>query len=115
MTDTTSELDILNCAADGIVEFELLCPVQWDNMIETEHANQRFCTTCKRRVYRCINSAEAALRAEQGECIAVPDWLAKGARDARAEELSRLAVGQPRRVGDLFKELAEQRQEQTRC
>ncbi len=43
-----------------------------------EDARKRFCTSCKRDVFWCHDVNEAALRAEQGECIAVPSAIAEG-------------------------------------
>ncbi len=89
-----NKLDILNCAASGKVEFRFVCPNTWEQMQTTDSDNKRFCTQCQRNVFKCHNANEAALRANQDECIAVPDWLAHEARqDERPERV--LIVGQP--------------------
>lgn len=97
--------EILNCGRSGEVSFHVTCEVGWDEMEPTASPHQRLCQLCRRRVYRCFNAVDAGLRAEQGECIAVPAWLAQGARQ---EKPSCLIVGRPeRRV--RFQELVEQR------
>ncbi len=97
-------MDILNCAASGQVEFQFICQVAWDDMLETGFPNQRLCTRCSRRVYRCHNASEAALRAEQGECIAVPNWLAQG---VRREKFPQGVIGQPKTMLELFTEVVQ--------
>ncbi len=101
-----TKTDILNCAASGKVEFQLICNVGWDNMRKTDSPLQRFCTQCSRRVYRCHNASEAALRAEQQECIAVPAWLAQGVRQ---KQFPQLAVGQPRTLHKILTEVVKDR------
>ena len=91
-----SELDILNCGKSGAlapsVLFEFVCPMTWEKMEETDSPKQRWCQHCERRVYQCNGAVEAGLRAEQGECIAVPDWFVKG---LRREPQGRIIVGTP--------------------
>jgi len=95
MTDTTEPLDILNCATAGVVSFSVECPVGWDRLEATPDPRKRYCGECERPVFRCHDANEAGLRAEQGECIAVPAWLAEG---ARRETRGVLVVGRPDRV-----------------
>jgi hypothetical protein len=102
-------LDILNCAASGKVAFHFVCPVGWEALEDTGDPRRRRCPSCQRDVHRCVNIVDAALRAEQGECIAVPAWLARGARDARGTD--RLIIGQPRSTLRLFQELEARRED----
>lgn len=68
---------ILNCG----VRFDFVCDRNWLDLEETaDHPStphKRFCDACKKDVYWCVNVQEAALRIEQGECIAVPAIIAE--------------------------------------
>ena len=101
------ELDILNCGASGQVVFEVVCPVTWGEMDPTGDPRQRRCGQCQRRVYRCHDANEAGLRADQGECIAVPTWLAQGVRDHDDGRV--VTIGMPRSRRELFAEIVEAR------
>ena len=96
--------DILNCAASGTVTFSFRCPVGWDEMEPTEDPRQRHCRECQRAVYWCHDANEAGIRADQGECIAVPVWLAEGARKRVQPERLVIAGRVTRR--DLLAEVA---------
>ena len=100
-------LDILNCGEPGEVVFTFQCPMRWEQMTPTEHTRQRHCDRCARRVTLCVDANEAALRAEQGECIAVPTWLVEGAREDEASRAGRLMVGQARGKLEIFAEIVE--------
>lgn len=67
---------VLNCQQDGRVSFQFRCPQVWGEMEQTPDPRRRFCRGCDRSVFLCQNVTEAALRAEQGECVAVPSQLA---------------------------------------
>ena len=103
---TRKNLDILNCAASGQVRFTYRCPMTWEQLSATEHARKRHCSTCDRPVYLCHDANEAGIRADQGECIAVPAWLADGARERRGE--SRVIIGRPDH-GALFADIVHER------
>ncbi len=91
-------LALLNCG-DERVRIDFVCPMTWDTLEKTEHARQRFCASCQKRVTLCVNAQEAVLRADQNECIAVPAWFAEGTRrDDRV-----LIVGMPQRRKDWAK------------
>ncbi len=90
--ENKTKLDLLNCAITGRVEFTFPCPVGWDRLQTTDDPRRRLCATCQRSVFRCHNPQEAALRAEQGECVAVPAWLVQAARAERPHTLQ-LLVG----------------------
>lgn len=62
---------ILNCG----VRFEYACLLTWDALEQTDDARKRFCLQCDRPVFWCHDVDEAALRAEQGECVAVPSAI----------------------------------------
>ena len=100
------QLDILNCAASGRVEFTYRCPMTWEEMAPTDDDRKRHCERCDRAVFRCHDANEAGLRADQGECIAVPAWLADGARESRGP--TTLVIGRSSRR-ELFAEIVETR------
>ena len=81
-----SDRTMLNCGASGRVVFAYRCPLTWDALTPTDEPRERDCATCRRTVHWCSNLAEAAVRAGQGECIAVPAWLADGVRDLAEEQ-----------------------------
>jgi hypothetical protein len=85
------ERGILNCGASGAVVFDAPCPVGWDQMQPTGQPRRRFCAQCERNVHLCHDTQEAALRADQRECVAVPMWLVRGVRqgDPGADDLWR--------------------------
>ncbi len=99
------KLDILNCGASGRVVFDFVCPNQWDNMETTDSERKRYCLACHRDVYHCHNADEAALRIEQGECIAVPSWLAKGAREFEKPRF--VIAGFPKTIHNILTEIVQ--------
>jgi hypothetical protein len=76
-----TERDLLNCGGSARVEFAFRCPVGWANLTPTDNPRQRHCTQCARTVFLCVDVIEAGIRADQGECIAVPADLAEAARE----------------------------------
>lgn len=78
MSDTPPR-GILHCG----VRFEFVCDRSWLDMEARDPStpHKRFCDACHKDVYWCINVAEAALRVEQGECIAVPAEIARRWRE----------------------------------
>ncbi len=110
-----SDRTMLNCGAGGRVVFEYRCPLTWDALTPTDEPRERNCATCRRTVHWCSNLAEAAVRAAQGECIAVPDWVADGVRaaaDARGRDDRVVIVGMPSRdrEAELLTKAVEARQ-----
>lgn len=99
-------LDILNCAASGRVQFTYRCPMTWEQLTVTDDPRKRQCQGCHRSVFLCHDANEAGLRADQDECIAVPAWLADGARDRHARQ--RIVVGQATHR-NLFADIVEER------
>ena len=73
-------LDILNCASTGTVDLQTPCPVGWERMQESGCTDQRWCSECGRRVFRCVNSVDTTLRIANDEAVAVPEWLVSGVR-----------------------------------
>lgn len=59
------------------VRFESPCPERWEALTSTHDPYKRHCSTCDRAVFRVINIIDAKLRVSQGECIAVPAWMAE--------------------------------------
>ena len=100
-------LDILNCAASGDVSFSFQCPVGWDSLNTTGDPRRRHCATCQRAVFLCHDANEAGLRAEQGECIAVPGWLVKVVREH--DTPNRLFIGQSQTITELLEEIVQGR------
>lgn len=85
----TKNRGILNCR----VSFEYECPLTWELLEVTDDSRKRMCSQCAKPVFWCHDVNEAALRAEQGECIAVP--LAISAH-VRAHQDDRVMIlGQP--------------------
>lgn len=85
--------DLLNCGGSARVEFAFRCPVGWANLTPTDNPRQRHCTQCARTVFLCVDVIEAGIRADQGECIAVPADLAEAARDEAGDSRARIIIG----------------------
>jgi len=86
-----SERSILNCGQK--VRFEFQCDQRWDELEgDSDHPRRRFCEQCKKNVFLCVNVEEAALRIEQGECIAVDARVAEHVE--HSIEPGRIIVGQ---------------------
>ena len=58
---------------------------------------------CSRSVFWCENAIEAGLRIEQQECIAVPAWVADGAKTTDAM----ITIGRPDYIKQ-FKRIEEE-------
>ena len=100
----TSPRTMLNCGASGRVEFTFRCPMTWDALDPTGDPNRRDCARCHRTVFRVHNAVDAALRATEGECIAVPVWLADGVRASAEAHGQRIVVGRARSPADLVRD-----------
>lgn len=53
------------------LRYDLVCPRQWASLEATEAPDQRYCTSCEKRVYYAGTLAEAQDLAEAGACVAV--------------------------------------------
>lgn len=109
--DEAGALDLLNCGGSGRVHFTAPCPVGWENLQETADRRRRWCGGCERSVFLCHDANETAIRAEQGECVAVPAWLAEGVRQRREGVL---IVGRPSLRG-LFSAVVQERLDAARA
>lgn len=66
---------MLNCPQpDGPVRHPLVrtCSQRWSELNVTADPRLRVCTACRADVHLVANVVEARIRAQQGECIAVP-------------------------------------------
>lgn len=98
------ERAILNCGvAPSQFDFSFKCPIQWAGMEPTDDPRQRHCTSCARKVYWCHDAIEAGLRADQGECIAVPAWLARGLQEEDEATRGVLIIGMSRPISSRIK------------
>jgi len=103
----SDDRDILNCGASGVVRFEFRCSQRWSEMEPTGDERKRFCLQCERHVFWCHTVAEAGLRAYQGECIAIPSWLAERVVDDRAMRDTQPGIGMPEKPGQALQRLTE--------
>ena len=73
---------VLNCG----VRFSFVCDRTWPEMEARDPStpHKRHCSACDKDVYWCVNVEEAALRIEQGECIAVPAAITERWPDEQA-------------------------------
>ena len=55
---------IVNC------KFTYKCPLEWQNLTESDNENVRFCSTCEKNVYFAHSQSEVYYFAERGDCIA---------------------------------------------
>lgn len=102
---------ILNCGvAPSQVDFSFECPLQWAAMEPTDDPRQRHCTSCARKVYWCHDAIEAGIRADQGECIAVPAWLVRGLQEDD-ESTRRIIVGMIPATSERIKAVTTARRE----
>ncbi|MFN3196918.1 MAG: hypothetical protein ACE366_00685 [Bradymonadia bacterium] len=104
----SKERSMLNCGQPERLEMTFRCPLTWAQLTPTDEPRQRACHRCNRTVYLCHDIIEADLRAQQGECIAVPVRLVEAM--AEEQETSRLAVGgigSPSRLRRVWDQLQE--------
>lgn len=96
---------ILNCGeARGSaprVRFSFVCDERWEALAPTEDPAVRSCGRCRENVYFETRAADAARRARDGQCIAVPRRLAETASGMDA----RFMVGRPDPVGDWARQI----------
>lgn len=78
MTDMRPNRVIFECVG-GRIALDA-CPKTWGTLTPTADDRKRLCDACERPVFRVANAIEAALRHAQGECIAIPQSVADGAR-----------------------------------
>ncbi len=60
--------DIAGCSG---VRWEFRCPRAWDEMLETDSATERVCSTCRQVVVRVTDEADALRLAREGVCASV--------------------------------------------
>lgn len=92
-------LEIRNCGVPGrraprTVQFDFECPRRWPTLRPTASPEVRECDACARTVYRCDTFEEAELRAQRGDCIAVPPALVD--RGEAGDEPEGIIMGMPR-------------------
>lgn len=66
---------ILNCAKETPEVLHRLlrpCALRWADLEDTGEERVRYCGDCEHLVYKVANRAEAMVRAQEGECLAVP-------------------------------------------
>lgn len=102
-----ARLEVANCGQSDRVSFEFVCPAKWEEMETSDDPRRRLCELCDQVVHRCHDANEAALRAEQGECIAVPGWLVEGVR--RSSPTGHLIIGQGKTLRRRIVEVVEAR------
>eukprot|EP00913_Durusdinium_trenchii_P033980 g31807.t1 len=83
-------LDIENCAGD----WELECPLLWENLTPTDQPNRRFCKTCGENVYFCDTIEEVNAHAMERRCVAfeVREAVATEARVPETDDVVKLHV-----------------------
>lgn len=57
-------ISIRNC------RFAFKCEAKWDDLSETEDEDVRFCNSCEKEVYFCINDDELARAVRLNRCVA---------------------------------------------
>lgn len=57
-------ISIRNC------RFAFKCDMKWDDLSETEDEDIRFCNSCEKEVYFCINDDELARAVRLNRCVA---------------------------------------------
>ena len=91
--------ELLNCGARARIELAFACPMRWGDLARTADPRKRICSRCDREVYWCEDGFEASVRADQGECVALPSWVVGGVR-ADVEAGDDIRVGQPIRPSE---------------
>lgn len=62
---------IENCHFEPGVQFEVQCPKNWDDLERTERPDERWCKSCKKRVYYANTIPAARRLAIAGQCVSV--------------------------------------------
>ncbi|MFO0735982.1 MAG: TIGR02996 domain-containing protein [Labilithrix sp.] len=62
---------IENCSFEPGVQFEVQCPKNWDDLERTEKPDERWCKSCKKRVYYASTIPAARRLAIAGQCVSV--------------------------------------------
>ncbi|CAK9089224.1 unnamed protein product [Durusdinium trenchii] len=88
--EPSKALDIENCAGD----WELECPLLWENLTPTDQPNRRFCKTCGENVYFCDTIEEVNAHAMERRCVAfeVREAVATEARVPETDDVVKLHV-----------------------
>src|SRR4051812_4135925 len=76
-----------NCPTQRIPLLQVECPQSWGSL-EGGDATVRRCPACRREVHLCPTPADFVAAAEQGHCVAIPDW-------AHPMELTAVYLGEP--------------------
>ncbi|MCA9544977.1 MAG: hypothetical protein KC613_11325 [Myxococcales bacterium] len=103
-----SERRLLNCGAapSTRVRFSYRCPMRWADLTPTEDPRRRLCGACGEVVHRVHDVIEAGVRADQGECIAVPAALADAAQATADAGRERIIVGRPAAPSEILRQVA---------
>lgn len=91
--EIAGERGMLNCGLAPPLTFSFRCPMRWSDLIPTDSPNVRSCGRCQREVHRCHDVYEADIRAQQGECVAVPMRLVEAVLADEVGRGERLVVG----------------------
>ena len=54
-------------------EFAFKCPRVWERLDTTDKDDERYCTSCEKPVYLCIDDFTLARHVRAGHCVAVED------------------------------------------
>jgi uncharacterized protein (TIGR02996 family) len=57
--------------------FAFKCPKQWEKLAGTDDLTVRHCDACRKKVYYCHTMREAYDHAQQGDCVAVAEGVAR--------------------------------------
>ncbi|MBD2579641.1 hypothetical protein [Oscillatoria sp. FACHB-1406] len=57
------------------------CPQKWESLSSTDDENIRYCTVCSENVYNCSTPKDFVQYAKAGNCVALPNELARRPED----------------------------------
>ena len=70
---TQKYFTIKNC------EFTFKCPRMWERLDTTDRDDKRYCESCEKPVFLCLDDATLARHVEAGHCVAISDPAIEGA------------------------------------
>jgi hypothetical protein len=77
-------------------DFEFECPKEWLNLTETSSKLVKFCDSCNKNVYMCLDQKEFEDKKSQGVCIALFYWPEELKEQNNPYPEVKLSLGLPR-------------------